>query len=190
MFTGQPVEAEHRYQEGLALARRTGNRGQECSFLLNLGDKHRLMGDMDAAASETAAALALSRELGRYRDETLCLGNLGLIAMARQDWQAAAEYVRQALKGSLDIGDMPLAAAAVANFGQLRAAQGNIREALSIIGAALSHPAADFNTFNAVNSEMIPFLRETLSEEKIQAGIEAGKALDFDAVVQELLGDD
>ena len=81
---GQTEQAIEHYQQALAIARETGDRGDEGAWLGNLGNIYADLGQTEQAIEHYQQALAIARETGDRGNEGMWLGNLG--SMLRGPW--------------------------------------------------------------------------------------------------------
>ena len=94
---GQSERSLEYYQQALAIARKTRDRGSEGAFLGNLGESYRRLGQTEQAIEYTQQAIAITRETGDRDNEGSLLGHLGQIYSDKGQLERAIEYIQQAL---------------------------------------------------------------------------------------------
>jgi class 3 adenylate cyclase/tetratricopeptide (TPR) repeat protein/tRNA A-37 threonylcarbamoyl transferase component Bud32 len=179
-------EARPYLEEGIRLAEEVGNRARLGIYLNNLGEIDRFEGDLESAGQRYGQALVIAREAGMRQFETVLLLNLGSIALRLGDTAEAETFVRQALQKSLALGALPNVVATLGQFAEIRFCRGDTAGALALLGLALNHPAAD-SDLRVEAQALLDNLEEQVGAEGVTAGLEAGKALDWEGVIQELL---
>jgi predicted ATPase/class 3 adenylate cyclase len=177
-------EAGRLFQESLALARRVNNPSREATTLLNLGNTAYLRGDYAAAQAYGRAALSSSRELGIQNLSLFALFNLTQADVKLGDLRAAREGAIAALGQARRMGSESWMCWAVFPFGQLLIAEGDLTRGLALFGLARAHPALEGQMRIEIDEELA---RLTLPPAEIEAGLAAGAALNFDAVIEEIL---
>ena len=94
---GADREGDRHYQQALAIARETGDRGREGVWLGGLGDIYRILGQTEKAIEHYQQALAIARETGNRGREGVWLGGLGDIYRILGQTEKAIEHYQQAL---------------------------------------------------------------------------------------------
>ena len=93
-----------RYQQALAIARETGDRGFEGGCLSSLGACYEALGLADRAMERYQQALAIARETGDRDDEGSCLCVLGDVYQDLRLADRAIEHYQQAVEIGDDTG--------------------------------------------------------------------------------------
>ncbi len=184
----QPTEARQVYAEARELALRTGNRERLATIVMNSGLIEYFDGNYEQARANFLEALAAARDIGNQLLIAVTLLNLGDASLRLHDARQARQYLYEALHLAHDMGTTALMVVILTNIGALRSYQGDKLGALELMGMARHHPSADANT----QQEQKRFLEEMAEEvtpEQMTAGLERGRNLDFDAVVQALLAE-
>jgi len=101
---GQTGRAIEHYQQALAIARETGDRGIEGSALGNLGNSYSTLGQTGRAIEHYQQALAIARETGDRGIEGSALGSLGNGYADLGQTGRAIEYYEQALAIARETG--------------------------------------------------------------------------------------
>jgi len=94
---GDAATGLSKYQEALALARQTGNRGYEAISLGGIGGSDFTLGRYADALSNLQPALAIARQLGLRGVEAAVLGNVGLVLTNTGHYADALADMQQAL---------------------------------------------------------------------------------------------
>lgn len=181
-------EARAYYRECEAYARQLGNRFRVMVSLGNLGSMEYAEGALEEAERLTQQAVEIAREVEAQTNECLLVSNLAAISMDRGNYDTAADRLRQATRKALTNDFSSLVVICVVLHGDLIARRGEPERGLEIIGAALAHPAADFNAHFWAD-RIVPRLRAQLGDAAVDAALARGKHLDFDATVQTLNAD-
>ena len=102
---GETEKAIDHNQQALAIARETGNRGNEGPWLGNLGNIYADLGQTEKAIDHYQQALAIARETGNRDDEGLWLGGLGSIYADLGQTEKAIDHYQQALAIARETGN-------------------------------------------------------------------------------------
>jgi predicted ATPase/class 3 adenylate cyclase len=142
---GDYRHAALRGEEGLALARATGNRLYAASALSFLGWVAHYEGDRDRARARYVEALALAREAADAHLEAMILNNLGDTLAAEGDLRAAQARYEEGLAIWRPRGDQWGIGLALLNLGQLALRRGDTRHAGSLLheGLTMSEEVGD-----------------------------------------------
>ena len=135
---GQTHAAIECYQQALAIARETGDRGGERVVLGRLGLSYRDLGQTQAATEYYQQAVALARETGHRGGEGAWLGSLGVSYRDLGQTQAAIEYYQQALAIIRETGDRGTEGALLGNLGECYADLGQTPKAIEHYQQALA----------------------------------------------------
>ena len=100
--TGQAIE---HYQQALAIARETSDRGSEGAWLGSLGTVDMVLGQTGQAIEHYQQALAIARETGNRDGEGAWLGGLGNVYRTLGQTGQAIEHFQQALAIARETGD-------------------------------------------------------------------------------------
>jgi tetratricopeptide (TPR) repeat protein len=186
---GDPDGAQRLYEEVHARALQVGNRERAGAALNNLGEiARRDRGDVAGALVYYRRALSIAREIGWQHFVALLLNNLASGFVQMGDWAAARQHLHEGLALALRIGATPRVLQAVFCAGFLLAKQGDADRGLALLGLCLHHPAASSEDVLEVE-ETLAHLGLDADDPAVAAGLEAGKALDLEAVAAELLAE-
>ncbi|MEV0196063.1 AAA family ATPase [Nonomuraea sp. NPDC050691] len=117
MLRGDTEEGTALAEEGLALARKLGDRCQEAELLLNLALGYSLAGDTEATLATNQRALEIGREEGSGRVITRAIGNIvdtlndlgrwqDALQLGEEGWRLAKKYGRVRLSGLFTLLNM------------------------------------------------------------------------------------
>jgi tetratricopeptide (TPR) repeat protein len=174
------------YREALGLAQELGDRGLVSMVTLNIGDIYVDQGKYQAALEEGHASLKLAEESG---SDYLATGAHWTIAGAEiglGKFQSARQHLHKAIRLSRELGSTAGILLVVARYARLKASEGDMVAALSLLGLVSAHPARDAFSRQRVDRALAE-LRGEVPEEEIRAGLDRGAKLDLAQVVQGLL---
>lgn len=184
---GHPDQEEDYYQRTFRLAVSTGNRERAATALNNLGAQAGEQKQWQKAWDYYTHALETSHETGAQAGLALRQINLGFAGIKLGRIDEARQYLRQGATLARRIGTLPIQISALIYFALLAYTLGDVERALQLFGLAKTSPAYESESEREINI----FLAEwQLDPQRIQAGIEAGAHLSFDAVLDELIGTD
>jgi CHAT domain-containing protein/Tfp pilus assembly protein PilF len=126
-----------KHHEALELYRRAGDRRQEAVTLSNIGEAHRLLGEMQKALEKYNESLPLSRAVGDRRQEALTLTNIGAVYSSLGEAQKGLEKFNEALPLSRAVGDRRQEAIILSNIGAVYRRLGETQKALEKYNEAL-----------------------------------------------------
>ncbi len=115
--TGQYPEALAKWQQGLELAKQSGDRQAVESLLTNLGVAHYQLGQYEQAVEYFHQALALNEELKNRRGEADNLNNLGLNYYYLGKYDKSPDYFQRALTLNRELKNRPGEADNLNNLG-------------------------------------------------------------------------
>src|SRR5579885_1374779 len=126
---GNFAQAEAQFQEGLTIARKTGNPELICGLLRILGSVAGSKGDYAQAEAYHQEGLTLARQLGDREMAFILLLNLGTTAGERGNHKQAEEYFQEGLVIARQIGHREGITALLINLGSAAAEQENYVQA-------------------------------------------------------------
>ncbi len=185
-LTDRAYQARSYYQECEAFARKIGDRYRVMVSLGNLGGMAFAEGNLPEAERLTQEAIDLTRELEVKTSEGLFGSNLGAFAMEQGKLEAGLRHVQQAAQLAQVNGFSSLMVICVVLYGDYLARSGSAERGLEVIGAALTHPSADFNAHFWAD-RILPRLQAALGDAGIEAGLKRGAELDFGGIFTALV---
>jgi len=185
---GDYAAAAKYYQESADINREIGNRGGLSLVLFNLGEVAAAQQDCAAANRYQQEGLAIAEELGFRLNMALLLGGLGQNAAVLGDLESARAYLRRALTQAVGMGTLSYQLFVLAGYARLKALAGQPLRAAEWLGLVQSHPSLDVDALVRADT-LLAELRRTLPAEELEAAVERGKALDLQAVVDELMAE-
>ena len=175
-------------EETLALARRIGHKRVEVSLLINKGVVHLVQENFSEAARSWEAAQVLAREAGDLFALTVASADLAIAYVRCGELSlvmpAAVEALRSARAMHSDTGLLR----GLLGVAEMRLESGDTAGGMALAGLARNHPAAAADHVWGVDLSL-KYWRErlNLTPEQILPLLEAGKALDLNQVVDEIL---
>jgi tetratricopeptide (TPR) repeat protein len=183
------IRATKYFEQQLTLARETGNLDRQAAALTNIGGLASFQDNWDKAIKYTQEALELVRMYGNTIGICVASGNLAEYYIAIGFPEKANPFIKESLL-------MARKSASTANqlyiltvVARKAFAAKDIHRALRLSGFLYNQPAASSDAKRAIDEDLLPKLRESLSEKQIQAGMEAGKDLDLDTVIDGVLSE-
>ena len=155
---GKDLRDEGRYDEalmlhndGLTLAKSTGDTCEWVQALNNIGTDYRRMGMLDIAQEYHYEAWRMCEESAdtcrtMRKNRVVSLNGLGNIYLTIKDYVRADSAFRQALAGERELGSATGQAINYANIGAIYSAQGNYKEARRYYEMSLKMNEKDSNT--------------------------------------------
>ena len=136
---GQAGRAVEHYQQALAIARETGDRDSEGSWLGGLGACFADLGQAGRAVEHYEQALAIARKTGDRRSEASWLAAIGNSYADLGQIKRAIEHYEEAAEIGADIANAQVQAEARLGLAHARLAREEWPEALLAAEAARSH---------------------------------------------------
>jgi serine/threonine protein kinase/tetratricopeptide (TPR) repeat protein len=176
------------FQEALVLARRAGHRGREATILGNLGVNAYFRKNIPAAIEYHVSALALERDMGNRTNLLYDLSNLAGLHILLNAENNALPYLIEMIQLARRLGHAPFVVDAVVLMGKIKRNQGDLATALTYFGGQWFHPTFSNNDRDSLAQYLAEMRTELgLSEAEVQAGLEKGRDLDIDAVIDTFL---
>lgn len=185
-FLEEYTKANALYREVLMLSQEAGDRRGEAVAIGNLGEIARLQGDFKEAWEFYQKALDIFKEIGSKSGITIAMGNLGHLAFKLEDYAAATSFYRDALQMAKNMSALPIVLENLSGLAGVLACTGQPTCAIEWLGLALAHPALDSDA-RAIVEQNLALVRTHLPPDEIASGLERGKRLDMETVVEELL---
>lgn len=172
------------FEETLSICREIGERRGVALSLDNLGVISEFQQQYEKATHYYEQSLEIAYTIGNRRGSATTLVNLGNVARAQNQNERAWELYLEALRQAYEIEAYPTIMEILTGLAGIEA---DLNTAAQLLGLVLNHPA----TFEATRKLVTPILErlmESGDQETIDAGLEAGKSLDLDHVIQQILG--
>jgi tetratricopeptide (TPR) repeat protein len=173
--------------EGLAYGRAINARRSISDGLSFLALVARQQGDLAGALNYISQCLILDGEL----DDRLALIDDKLVRASIQvdlhDHAAARQDLEQSLRAAHQLGAIPEVLEALAGFARLFARTERADRAAEIAGLINNHPTLTPEMRNSSLEPLLAELQVALQPDVLAAGLERGRSLEVNAVVQELL---
>jgi predicted ATPase/DNA-binding SARP family transcriptional activator len=183
-------QAEAYWEEGLGLVQEMGDRHAMADLCNNLGYiNHHHLENLEKARQYYKESLSIGREIGHRQGATSTLSNLGHLHVLMGKHETAWGYLREALSESMAIGVIPLTLDALIGVALLRAKTKQEEAAAELVGLVVNHPAVEADTMQVAEG-ILAELRGTLTEERVKAAMERGKAMEPETIVEGLLSED
>jgi hypothetical protein len=174
---GQTALARPFLEEGVALARRLGDKSVLSEGLRELGSIYYVEGDLTAAESLTQEALAHGRALGSLGHVFLALFQLVIVSCLQNDAVKAKRYSGEAWALGKDTGSPLVAMFAVATFGLAASIGGEAGRGVRLVAAAQVLLAQFGFTITAGEDDSVmKVFRQVLEQAQAQLGPEAFQA--------------
>jgi tetratricopeptide (TPR) repeat protein len=187
MNQGDYTAATQHLSEALAYARAINDRRSIGLALNNLADAAHQQGDLAAALDYISQSLSLDREMDYAFALAEDLNYRADIQLDLQDLEVARRDLHQSLQLAQELGAAPVMLHAVIGFARLFARMGLAEQSAEFAGWVDVHPALVAEMRQNKLNPLLAELQAALSPETLAAAMERGRALDLNAVVQELL---
>ncbi len=185
---GNYADAQAAYEESLQLCAELNDRWCQSNALNSLGDLARVQGDLKGATSRYEEALELAESIANHHLLALVDLNLGNVARDVGEKDLAYNYYLDALHQARILGLRPVKLSAMMGLAALKSHSGEADTALQWAGMALNDSATNPYVHSAI-SKVLDHFKDSLSEEDLNQRIEAGKELQLEAVVEEVLAE-
>lgn len=116
------------YEEAVEIARDSGDRAAEVTYIGNLGRLYRNLGYIDKALESSKQALAFAQEQGNRQAEGVWSDRLGLAYAILGRLEEAAALYDRAISIAREVHDRQTEGAALSNLGLVRQDQGRVEE--------------------------------------------------------------
>jgi predicted ATPase/class 3 adenylate cyclase len=183
---GDLERATDLYEECIGLFREQGNKLSLAWCLINLGLVSYCTGNLERAVKLTEEGVALLRELGAGADVAVGLCNLGWMILRQNDLGRAADLYEESLVLARDTGMKPIILTTLEGFACLAGAQGEVRRAARLWGAARSLEAQGIprdTDFLDEADARISAMRSNLSEQAWEGARAEGRTMTIEEAV-------
>ncbi len=175
-------------QEGVALARQIGDKGELAHGLNVVGEIHRLQGDYVAAEQAYEEALLVSREIGNRLREAMLLANLGIVAFNLDDPAVAKARFLESYKLALETGNDYIIAEGLLFGGAFEGALGDPERGVRLMAAgSLQQKAIGSQTQPQDQHELnkaVALIREQIDDETFDRLWAEGEALSPEEAIE------
>jgi predicted ATPase len=187
-FMGELSDARHYLKRALAIAEDIFDRQRMSTILLNLAELARQEGDLDAARDGYEASLDACNDIGATATAAINIINLGLVALDMEDYPMAREYFLDVLAMSRDEEAfvMTYVLYTLICFARLWSKTDDPNSAMTLLGLVLNHPELDHQARSEANA-LVRELEETHGARLVQIGLQSGRALQLDKIIQQIL---
>lgn len=185
---GNYADAQTAYEESLKICEELNDRWCQSNALNSLGDLARVQGDLKGATTRYEQALELAESIANHHLLALLDLNLGNVASAVGERDLAYNYYLDSLHQARILGLRPIKLSAVMGLAVLKSNNDETDTALQWVGMALNDPATNPYVQAAITKVLTP-LKDRLSEAELKQGIEAGKELVLESIVDEALAE-
>ncbi|NUM46314.1 MAG: protein kinase [Anaerolineales bacterium] len=176
--------AAHQYfAEGQKLANEVGNQERLATLLLNEGEVWRAEGNFVQARIHYHRSLSIARIIGEPALATVAQGNLGFAAMQSGETEEAGRHFLEIMRDGHIRKVVSNVLTGLIGMAWINAFEKEATKALALLGAVLNHPAGQDENIRGDAEPVFELLRQALPENEIQRGLNQGKLLDFDALV-------
>jgi tetratricopeptide (TPR) repeat protein len=175
--------AIHYFEDALNLCRSFGERRGIAMALDNLGYALSLQKDYDRAFGYLEESLELAQAIGDRQRIAAILLNMGHVAKDQQEVQRAKEYYLRALQQARTIGATPTIIEILIGLAEISLDR---PDALHWLGLVQNH-AATTDAMRDLINPLLEKLKATLSAETLQTGLDQGKTLNLETVVEQLV---
>lgn len=180
--------AAHQYfADGQKLANEVGNQERLATVLLNEGEVWRAEGNYVQARTHYHRSLSIARIIGEPALAIVAQGNLGFAAIQSGETDEAARNFAEVMRDGLSRKVISNVLTGLIGMAWIRGLKNDPSHALAILGAVFHHPAGQDENIRGDTEPVLELLRRTQSESEIQWGLNQGKLLDFEALVEEFL---
>lgn len=175
-------------QRSLNIYRAIGDQRGTANNLLNLGLAAYYQQNYTAADDHLQHSLNIFHAIGEQRGIANSLANLGYVYSDIGRHAQAQAVLYKALRLAHTIGAVPLVIECLVRLCRLAPSHITPQRLAELISFAQHNPAAEASVVEEAQN-LIPKLQAALSPDDLTAALEAGKSLDLDTVVTELLAE-
>lgn len=180
-------KAHQYFQDGQSLANEVGNQERLATLVLNEGEVYRAEGRYLQARTCYRRSLSIARIIGETALATVSQGNLGLLAMQMGEIPEASHNFLEVLRDGATRKVNSNILTGLIGMAWIRAVEKDYDTALSLLGMVFHHPAGQDENIRADAEPILMAIRQGRSERAIQAGLDMGKGLDFNATVDKFI---
>jgi predicted ATPase/DNA-binding CsgD family transcriptional regulator len=175
-------------EESMALFRMAGDHWGVALVLLNVGSLEFLRQNYGAARAAFEASLTIFQQVGDTWAVNAALHGLGRVALKQRDYTTARLQLQAVLSSRWDLGDKQGIAEALAGLAAVARAQGQLRRAAALGGAAealFESIGSRIGSFERANfSQIVADLSQAIGENLFATIWAEGRAMTVDQAVQ------
>jgi DNA-binding SARP family transcriptional activator/predicted ATPase len=179
---GEFETADTHYRESLEISRELGDRRGVAYATMLLGETARRRAQFEDAEARYADALVEARAINSGFLVGLLHGNLAYSAAARGAADEALAHVRSTLASYRETGSFTIGLPAAIALAEIAAGRGDAPRALALLGLVQSHPA-NRKDHQVEADRVLALVRRSTAGPLVDAGLAAGRTLDFDATI-------
>jgi tetratricopeptide (TPR) repeat protein len=185
---GDYQQAEKLLEEVITITKDLGDKGGFASAQFLLGRVTRFQGDFEQAQKLHAESLAYWREVNFNYNTPASLWCLGELARLQNNYVAARSYLFEALTEAKETDQRDLIAHLLEEFAALSSAQGQVKRAAALFGAAKTLRAAIqvvlFPVERVEVDKNIAAARAQLSEDEFNQAWAEGQAMTMEEAIK------
>jgi tetratricopeptide (TPR) repeat protein len=171
------------FEDALGLCRSFGERRGIAMALDNLGYALSLQQDYDRAFGYLEESLELAEAIRDRQRIAAILLNMGHVSKDKGEADRARAFYLRALRQARDIGATPTILEILVGLAEISP---NQPDALRWLGLVQNHAAAT-DAIRSLIDPLLEKLKARLSDEDVQAGLESGRSLHLDALLEQLI---
>jgi predicted ATPase/serine/threonine protein kinase len=192
-FDADPARAEAHYERALAVAEELGNKRLMGMAFNNLGEAARVRGDHAAARAFYERTIALFRGLGGGIKMAFALANLGAAAYELGDLETSRSSYLECLAIARETGSKQHIAHCLDGCAALALAEGNVRRAARLCGAAQALREQIGQQLEASDrgfrDRFLARIRDALGDSELAVATEDGRSAPLDAAIALAVGE-
>ncbi|MBC7813378.1 MAG: tetratricopeptide repeat protein, partial [Burkholderiales bacterium] len=175
------------FEQGLARARQVGYVRGISGGLNNIGNAFYLAGDYINARRYLLESLEIDERVGARWDRANSLCNLAFITLKLEDYPQARQELCEGIHIAYNIGAPAIIVEMLAGFAALYFQAGQAERAVELVSYITFHPSVSEWVLRMRVDPLRVQLTEALDASTFDAAWERGQALDFDALIAELI---
>ena len=183
---GDHERAHAYFSESLTLHRHVGDRQGIASTLNNLAGEVREQGDIETAMGYYRESHMLALEGGNPLYAAIAMENLASLTHLHGDQRVAQNRYLETLRLYRAVGDQQGINTCLAGLASGAAAQGRVREAATMLGAATALGERSDHTAPPELADLAASLRDAMGEAAFETARRAGEAMAIDEVIAQI----
>lgn len=182
LLQGDALKALDYHQEALAINRSIGNLKGIAIDLHNLAGTELAQKHYAETKRYGQESAIIFEEIGERSGLASVLADVAMAATMLDEHQHALDLLRRALPMAVEIDAAPIILGVLVGFASLWSKQGRDREALTLVGLVMNHPAYS-SDISFYTDPLAAELNNRLSREVVQASLETGKSMSLDTAI-------